>query len=109
MLSEADLIIPIIYPEHAYSISVNPYSDPTLNNEPTAEWDIQINWIEGRDLDEAKIIQLVLGKSIMEAQILLQEELNLSQQPRISLQPSWWFRLPALPFRINVTQVFDDN
>lgn len=87
------------------SISVSPQNIPVISSDPTQKWDLEIKWIEKRIFDKTEIIQLVLGKIPTEAEDLIQEFLNLSDPPVINLQPQWWFRLPALPFRININLI----
>jgi hypothetical protein len=84
------------------SISVSPQYITGISFDPTQELDLEIKWIEKRIFDKTEIIHLVLGKIPTEAEDLIQEYLNLSDPPVINLKPQWWFRLPALPFRINI-------
>ena len=87
------------------SISVVPQTIPTLSSDPTQEWGLKIRWIEKRIIDNTEIIQLVLGKKPTEAKDLIQEFLDFSDPPVIRLKPEWWFRLPVLPFRININHI----
>jgi hypothetical protein len=50
----------------------------------------------------AQAIRLVLGFNPEEASKRLQSELALEEAPSITLTPSWWPRLPILPFRVEV-------
>ena len=50
----------------------------------------------------AQAIQLVLGFNPEKASQRLQSELALEEPPQIELTPTWWPRLPILPFRVEV-------
>jgi hypothetical protein len=45
-----------------------------------------------------------LGKNSLDAITLLQENMDLEIPPQIKLSPSWWLRVPALPFRISINE-----
>ena len=64
--------------------------------------DLNIIWKEKRSIDTVELIQLTLGKNAEDAGVIIQESLDLKETPEISIKPGWWFRLPILPFRINI-------
>lgn len=47
-------------------------------------------------------INLILGLRLEEAIARLTQSLPLAEPPQIILTPSWWMRIPILPFRVNV-------
>jgi hypothetical protein len=53
---------------------------------------------------ESALAMAVRGRSIDVAQEILQSGLPLAQPPEIRAFPSWWPRLPFLPFRIRLVQ-----
>jgi hypothetical protein len=54
----------------------------------------------------SQAVQLVMGASPGKARQRLQQELALEEPPQIELIPSWWPRLPILPFRVTVQVQF---
>ncbi|MCK4488857.1 MAG: hypothetical protein KAU23_01290, partial [Anaerolineales bacterium] len=86
------------------SVTLTHLSSPEPRSDQSYGWDLGVEWKEIRVVPEHEIIQLVLGKNTSEAEILLQESLDLKYPPVIKLSPGWWIRLPALPFRIIIFQ-----
>ena len=77
-------------------------NNPKLNQDNNANWILSAN----RQL-EAKIIeplarQVTLGLEPEQAKKQLLQSLPLSRNPDILLTPSWWPRVPILPFRIMI-------
>ena len=69
-----------------------------------AGWNLNLKWKEKKSIDTADIIQLALGKNVLDAEALIREYYNLNSTPEINIKPGWWFRLPVLPFRININE-----
>ena len=86
------------------SVTLTHLSNPEPRSDQSYGWDLGVEWKEIRIVPDHEIIQLVLGKKPADAEILLQESLDLKYPPLITLSPRWWIRLPALPFRINISQ-----
>ncbi|MCJ7715976.1 MAG: baseplate J/gp47 family protein, partial [Anaerolineales bacterium] len=86
------------------SLIITHRSTPEPGSNHTFTWDLGFIWNEIREIPEYEVIQLVLGEKPLDAESILQESLDLKNAPKIELFPNWWFRLPALPFRINVIQ-----
>ena len=60
---------------------------------------INARGMAGAQIDKTLVRQLVRGKSVPEAQRILQGNFSLSQAPQISIQPAWAARiLNRLPF-----------
>ena len=86
------------------TLTLTHLSLPVSASNKTFVWDLGLKWKEKRILDEQEIIQQVLGKNPADVEILLMEYLDIQNPPEIKITPSWWFRFPAIPFRINITQ-----
>jgi hypothetical protein len=78
---------------------ITPESPPNM-----IDWEITIQWNEIRTIKTQEIVHLIGGKKTTEAADIVQELLGLDEEPNIRLRPSWWVRLPILPFRISVQQ-----
>lgn len=59
-------------------------------------------------IEERDIKNVVRGRSLAEASVLLQERFPLTDPPIIHLSRGWWRRLPWLPMRIDVV-IRDDS
>lgn len=53
-------------------------------------------------IDKLQIFQLISGKDIQQATLLVKQNYNLSSNPVIETMPAFWKRLPFLPFRLNL-------
>ncbi|HNT22903.1 MAG TPA: baseplate J/gp47 family protein [Anaerolineales bacterium] len=54
------------------------------------------------EISPSQAVGLALGQPTAQANLRLAEALPLAEPPELSLYPSWWPRLPFLPFRISV-------
>jgi hypothetical protein len=86
------------------TISIVHLSDPEMDSNQIALWEIDITWEEYRIYNHQLIIQTILGEKPQDAQVLLKKTLNLTEVPEIKMKPSWWGRIPALPFRIMILE-----
>jgi len=86
------------------SLELTHLSNPESGLNQTFIWDLEIIWNEIREIPDHEVIKLVLGEKLANAENILKQSLDLNDTPQIILSPNWWFRLPALPFRINVIQ-----
>jgi len=86
------------------SITISQLSSPIPGDAESFTWRMKVTWNEQKTLDQNEILQMVLGEKPLNAMILLQENLDLKVPPRIELSPSWWLRIPALPFRIVINE-----
>lgn len=107
LLSLATDLVNAQYQEGDYepipeSITVSQLSKPDPGISQTYSWEIEVSWSDHKIRDHNQILQAVLGKKPSDAINILQEDLDLESSPQIKLTPSWWFRIPALPFRISI-------
>lgn len=79
---------------------VNP---PLILSDGRISWDIQASRSVAQTIQFQSIPALVKGLQISDAQQIVQNHLGLNHLPAIYLNPSWWPRLPLIPFRIEVT------
>jgi hypothetical protein len=109
LLSLATDLVNAQYQEGDYepfleSITLSQLSKPDPEIPQTYSWEIEVSWSDHKIRDHNQILQMVLGKKPTDAVNRLQEDLNLESSPQIKLTPSWWFRIPALPFRISIIE-----
>ncbi len=86
------------------TISLTHLSEPEFGTDQIAHWEMQVSWNEYRVFNNQKIIQTVLGKKPTDAEKLLKNSLDLDLLPDIQVIPSWWMRIPVLPFRIRIIE-----
>ncbi len=77
-------------------------TDPTYQEMGEASWKMQASWEMGANLDAAQAVSLVLGSNPEEAATQLKDQMPIEDSVEIKLVPSWWPRLPILPFRVTV-------
>jgi len=109
LLSLATDLVKAQYQEDDYeplleSIAISQLSSPIPGAAESFTWRMEVSWNEQKALDHNEILQMILGKKPLDAMVLLQENLELEVPPRIILSPSWWLRIPALPFRISINE-----
>ena len=66
--------------------------------------DMLVSWVDSQTVRREEISDLISGKPLEQAEQILLDHLDLELMPQITLQPGWWPRIPALPFRIQVIQ-----
>ncbi len=76
---------------------------PRLTDEAqSARWSMQASWKVRARLNPNEAIRLAIGLPVDEARARLAAQLPLAAAPRITPLPTWWPRLPVLPFRFQV-------
>lgn len=76
---------------------------------PASENSVRWNIRAERSLEpvwsQTNLVQAIQGRGIEEARAILQANLPMSAPPLVRVEPSWWARIPLLPFRVQlVTQ-----
>lgn len=103
-LAEAalDANLPAGYsPEPSTMIIEHEYR-PTSQGQSTISWEMTASRVLHPQLAEPQAVSAVLGLPPAQAAQRLSTGLPLANPPDIDLAPSWWPRLPLLPFRINI-------
>jgi hypothetical protein len=75
---------------------------PKLESPTVAQWEVSAKRNVEASIPAIQVINLVLGSPPDSARARLKEAFPLEGQPMIRLTPSWWPRLPILPFRITL-------
>lgn len=78
---------------------------PEPNSENEASWEIQATRTVIATLPSQTAAELALGKAPAAVQTQLTEALPLASPPHIQLFPTWWPRLPFLPFQIQIVEI----
>jgi len=78
---------------------------PTPNEEMVFKWDMNAKWQMKAEIDTTQAVQLVLFRKPEEAVQQLLDNIPIGEDISITISPSWWPRLPILPFRVNVVEI----
>mgnify|MGYP006278018495 CR=1 FL=1 len=84
------------------TLEIQNRTQPVLINTDTARWRIQLRWRQKAAFEEKVLARQILGQSRNRALQTVKDQLALDQSPALNLRPSWWFRIPLLPFRIQI-------
>lgn len=99
-LMDADL--PPGYSPVPGTLAAKALSEPAWLGETAARLELRFSRLLRAQIPESQAVSRSLGLSPEGARRRLVEELPLASPPIITLRPSWWPRLPLLPFRIGV-------
>jgi len=86
------------------SINYQMVNSPQKTAAGSYSWDLEITWEVENQIKESRVYSEILGTKPEDAASYLQKQLDWNQAPQIQLSPSWWFRMPFLPFRIKVSK-----
>jgi len=70
------------------------------NSKGITRWVVRVSRQLEKQVDSGKILSLVKGRNLANAQAQLED--NLGYSPEIQLTPDWWPWLPLIPFNITV-------
>jgi hypothetical protein len=84
------------------AVTVDPASEPELLDDGSLRWTMRAERKIYQQVSVAQVTQLIQGLASSDAQSMLDENLPLLSEPKISLTPSWWPWVPIVPFRIEV-------
>jgi hypothetical protein len=93
--------IPAHFSGDRTSLKVANISTPTTHSDGRATWDMEASWQMNATFDKNEAISLALWQAPAAAIKHIQAQLPVAE-PEINLIPSWWPRLPILPFRVNI-------
>jgi len=97
-----DANLPEGYTPLPESLSIKSISAPAIDTGNIAQWRISASRNLQASIQPEKAINLILGSNPVQAATRLDTNFLLQGPPVIRLTPSWWPRLPILPFRISV-------
>jgi hypothetical protein len=84
------------------SLVIEPLSQPKVDENSTARWQVKVSRTLRAQWSDAQIAQALAGRSRGGAAEWLAGTLELSEAPQIEMMPNWWQRMPFLAFRIGV-------
>lgn len=86
------------------SLRVRAVSEPMIETSGPVRWEIEVSRSLKPRWDRDTISTLVRGQNVTDALAIISSQMNLVSPPEIQIRPSWWNRLPFLPFRIEVIE-----
>lgn len=84
------------------SYSFESLSAPEILSNGRIAWNVQISREVVQNVEYEGLEMLVRGREISDARQIIRTSLDLDRNPEIRISPSWWPRLPLLPYRIEV-------
>jgi hypothetical protein len=84
------------------TLAIENLSQPQLDRDQTAHWQITAHRNLQAQLSKEKAVNLSLGLPPQQAIQRLSDSLSLAIPPDIRINPGWWPRLPFIPLRIQV-------
>jgi len=102
-----DRQIPEDFTARPETLKISQLSAPISSEFGKATWKINANWKLGANLDESRMVSLVLGNTPEQAIQKLSDQMPIDGTPEILLTPEWWPSLPILPFRIILVNTLD--
>ncbi|MEJ2757272.1 MAG: baseplate J/gp47 family protein [Anaerolineales bacterium] len=100
-----DATIPSGFRPQAQTLAVFADQSPVIDDSDIATWDVTLSRQIFAVESLSQSIRMVLGKSPQRAKALLQESLDLSTQPSLTLFPDWWPLMPLNAFRIQTVDL----
>jgi len=85
------------------SLNIQHTTPPVLDADGKATWQMQLKRMIKANPNIDRSANLIMGLPVELARRELEDNLQLSQPPQITLAPRWWPRLPFLTFRIHFT------
>jgi hypothetical protein len=101
--SALDMNITAIFQAVPGTLIIKTVSAPQMNTDGSVQWRILARRKIVSKIAESQAVNLTLGQSPKLATQRLLTNLPISQIPTIKVIPSWWPRLPILPFRVAVS------
>jgi hypothetical protein len=86
------------------TLELESLTPPVVGEDGLTHWEVKARRQIEAKLSEPQAVQLALGLDPQQAQKRLAAELRLAKTPEIALTPSWWPRMPVLPFRIVIVR-----
>jgi len=94
--------LPLGYSPIPDTLEFEPITAPSAGENSTYKFKISARQQLQAQPNEVQATRLTLGLTPVKASERLSSDLPLASPPEIFLKPSWWPRLPIIPFRINV-------
>ncbi len=101
-LLSLDVNLPEGYKPVENSLSYLNISDPVDTGKADYQWQMRASRQIQARINPTNAITLAIGLPPEEAIARLNHALPLAETPQIKLTPSWWRRVPILPFRVNI-------
>jgi hypothetical protein len=97
-----DANLPAGYTPLDGSLEIVMMTQPVIHADASLHWQMAATRRLAANIQSDRAVTHVLGLPPEQAGKRLQDEYDLASTPQIRLSPSWWPRMPFLPFRIRV-------
>jgi len=83
-------------------VNIESMTEPRSMDDGSLRWTMRADREIVQRVNNARVIQLIMGLGSSEAQNRLEKNMPALNTPKVSLTPSWWPWVPIVPFRIEV-------
>ena len=80
----------------------NPAETPFTDTTGVTRFALQATQSTLRDVNVMQVLDLIRGRNVQQATLLVKDTLALQNEPQITMTPSWWKWLPLIPFNVSV-------
>jgi hypothetical protein len=94
--------LPADYSPIESSLTIEHLQSPIPDEEMIFRWDMAARWQIRSAINEIDAVRMVLWNKPEDAKKILLNNLPVRDDIEISMTPTWWPRLPILPFRVDV-------
>jgi hypothetical protein len=98
-----DANLPPGYSPLTGSLQIDHLTSPARDDASNYQWPLKAQRHISAHVEDEQVAQIAVGLAPAQARQRLIEALPLAEPPTFTLFPSWWPRLPFLPFRISIT------
>jgi hypothetical protein len=84
------------------TLEIQSISIPVVTKDGSAQWQLHASRTVQFMINESRAINLVLGRSPVEARRFLFAQMPLKEPPQIKMVPDWWPIMPVMSFRVGV-------
>ncbi|HEY61297.1 MAG TPA: hypothetical protein G4N95_01465 [Anaerolineae bacterium] len=86
------------------TLTIEDLTTPVLYDHEIAKWQIRVSRKLEKPIDTTQATKICLGLPIDQAIDKLNDNFSLKGTPIIRMSPSWWPRMPFVPFRITFSK-----
>jgi hypothetical protein len=87
------------------TIDIRSIKDPTIDVDEIIHWQVILRRDIMANINSGQVINFILGLPSNQASLRLVDTYDLMKAPDITLSPTWWPRMPYIPFRIHITNL----
>ncbi len=99
-----DMSLPPDYRPVEDGIDIIQLGEPELDSGGTVRWEGKVSRTIAPTWNPQEILPKIAGLPVSRAAVQIADQIDLADEPEISLFPAWWGRLPFVTFRIRMVE-----